>query len=717
MVTTTSIVPGKVDNNGIRDISIPDYTPVAPSTPIHLPVVHMVMPKGEIGTKFISLSQVTARYGNVYNDQSLYYNPNSILLKQMSLGGQSRVGIRRLTANTKVSRIPLSAFIQQKKITNYKRDATGQYQIDEDGNRIADGEVDGLHIVIKVDDAAADVEPGALTNREITASDPADSSTHVFPLFELPAGIGDAYNQNGIHFGTYGTTLQQQTINKFVTATGIYPFNLRMFEVGTNGNRVYANTVNGGSTATCTLFETEYNDTKYSMKRGIQAYSGRITSGTSELRPTPFKEPILYTDNIEMVCQLLYSVEKANTNNNLLDTGAYAYRQMNPFTCKDHTGVPYYAIETDTVVEWDMSYAIMSQFGISPFLTDEGKVPDYVTKTPIVDPFGLLNDVELPMTTAQAWQINDALTLADMTEYVASSEQQNVMINRQSFWWDVGYSMEVKEKASELLGVRKDIYVMFCGSVWTPGSYNLVDDIYSRVNQITSMARLYPESDKWGTAALRFSVNKIEAIPNSEDNDWPMSGNLDLCQKWAQAGGNAEGIFKVSMSPDHGDYRILDTMHSPNIEFEDDLIGANGLELGAITLRPYDEGVFFRPALPTGYPTSLDSVLKDQVPAVICIAIEKIAQSKWGLVCGDSTLDEASYASIVKDDIERDVRDNLGGYVKCVVSTSYTENVTGGEAVLHVIATCYFNKAKYMMEFDLFADNVTNYTGDTAAAA
>lgn len=715
MTTTLSVVPGKVENNGIRDISIPDYQAVSPSTPIHLPVVHMVLPKGELGTQFISLSQLTARYGNVFSDNSLYYNPNAVLLKQLSLGGQGRVGIRRLTANEVVARIPLSAYVQKKSMPTYERDSTGQFKLDKDGNRIATGTVDKLYISIKIDDSAKTALPGELKQRTIAGATEADPETHVLPLFELPAGVGDAYNKSGINFGVYGSNVQRQNIAKFVSATGVYPFTLRMFENDKNNNRVYSNTVAGGDTAQVTLFDTEYNDTKYSLKRGVQAFSGRITSNSDELRPTPFKEPIVYQDNIELLCQMMYAMEKP-LNTNLVDTGAYSYRQMNPFTCVDHTGVPYYGAETDVVVQWDMSYAIQAQFGISPFLTADGKMPDFVTKPAVNDPLGLLAGVELPMTQAQAWEINDKLTLADLTEYIASSEQQNVMVNRQSFWWDVGYSMEVKEKAAELLGVRKDVYVMFCGTVWTAdGKYNPVADIYSRITQITSIARLFPESDKWGTASLRFSVNKIEAIPNSEDNDWPMSGNLDLAQKWAQAGGNAEGIFKVSMSPDHGDYRIMDTMHSPNITFEDDLISANGLDMGAITLRPYDsDGRVFRPALPTGYATSIDSVVKDQVPVVICIAIEKIAQSKWGLVCGDTTLSEENYAALVKDAIERDVRDNLGGYVKANIVVQPVENVQGGQAVMKVIAYTYFNKAKYMMEFDLFADNVTNYTADAA---
>ena len=106
-------------------------------------------------------------------------------------------------------------------------------------------------------------------------------------------------------------------------------------------------------------------------------------------------------------------------------------------------------------------------------------------------------------------------------------------------------------------------------------------------------------------------------------------------------------------------------------------------------------------------------MLKDQVPAVVCVNIEKISQSKWSLVSGDSTIDQTNYAALVKDAIERDVRTNLGGYTKINVETSYNEDEVGGLAKLHVTAYCYFNKAKYMMEFDLFADNANNYSATT----
>lgn len=707
MATGPLIVPGKVENNGIRVMDIPDYQPEVPPASVFLPVIHLPTPRGDIGTKFIAVSKFTQRYGDIFNQSSLFYGPNSVLLKNLAAGGQARVGIRRLTMNKKIARVPLSAFIQKKMMPVYQRMSNGQYAVDADGNRIPTGQtIEKIFISIKPDETAKDLEPGELKVREIVGSGD-EPTTYVYPMVEWPAGVGDDYNNSGLQLGVRGGVMEQTRISRFVAETGVYPFSLRMFTRLATGGRVYTNTRTGGDTAQMTLFDTEYNDTKYSIKRGVQAFTGRISSTQQELVPTPFSEPTIYQDNIDYIAQLLYSVEK-DLNTNLVDKGIYSYRQMNPFTCKDHLGVPYYGVETDNLVLWDLTYAIQAQYGISPFLNDKGEVPDFVTQPTINDPFGLMAGLERPMTQDQAWEIADRLTLEDLTAYVASTEHQNVIVNRQTHWIDVGYSMETKMKGMELLDTRKDIFVQLDATIFKPGYWNPVEDVYSRLSQLTTGARLFPESEKWGTPSIRFSVNEVQALHNTEDIDWPFSYNIELAYAWALAGGNADGVFKVSMSPDHGDYRITATMNSPSIVFQEDLISANSLELGGMTVRPYDELRSYRPALVTGFAGSIDSVVKDQVPVVICINIEKIAQSKWQLVSGDSTITQDNYAAIVKDAIEREVRDNLGGYVRCDVTATYNEAVQGGRAKLSVVAYCSFNKAKYMMEFDLYADNVEN---------
>ncbi|EBV8434045.1 hypothetical protein NFI00_000137 [Salmonella enterica] len=707
MTTLSQVVPGKVNNRGVNDRSIPDYSTEPATTPLHMPVIPVVTPKGEFGTQWINAADFQNIYGNIFDHKSPYYNPTAALIQNMISGGQASIGVRRLSVNKQVARIALSAFVTKKKVTDWKRNYKGMFELDTNGDKIKIGEFDGLEVYVAVDPEAANKEPGELTIRTIPAVAEGDSDTYVYPLFELLAGVGDVYNLNGVHLGVKDSALNWKGIAQFVEATGVFPFFMRQFiDSATGGARNYVKDKSGKDTTQFTLFEVENESVKYSLRECIGAYTGGNVNRPTTLRPAPFGDVISYNDNIEELAQLMYAVEKPH-NTGLVDGFQLNYRQMNPFTCTNHQGVPYYAIQGKGISMWDMSFAINAQYGVSPFLEKDGSLPSFATATTVRDPFGVLAGVDFPLTTKQGWEITNALMEADIQEFVDSLEQANYVRNRQSVFWDVGYTYAVKEKMMSILGARKDVMVFACATIWEPGKMNDVSSVYGRLSQLTAALRMYPESEYWGTQTMRAAVNIIEAKIIDEATGWYFSGNIDLAYMFARFAGNAAGTLSSARSPDHADNRLLTTMHSPNIEFEDDGVSSDNFDNGAITLRPYDiTGALFRPCLPTVYKASIDSVLKDAVTAFVCVCLEKIGQDEWNVVCGDTTITAENYAALVKDGIERKSRDRLGGIAKSVrVDATYNENQPGGRAVLNTIIHAYFNKGKYMMNLDLFAYN------------
>ena len=709
MTIFSQIVPGKVNNLGVNDVSIPTYSTTMSTRPLHLPIVHVVTPQGPLaadeGTAWVNTADFKTIFGNILDPKTAYYNPTSVLISQMAAAGQATIGVRRLAANHKVARIPLSAFVQQMDVPQYERDAYGQFKLDANGDKVPTGEtLPGLKVVIAFDDEGANVEPGELKVREIAGATGDDPTTQVFPLFELLAGVGDVYNLNGVNLGLRDSTSTWKTTEPFVEDTGVYPFNMRQFiDSATGGQRTFVKTSTNSDTCVFTLFETEYNNTRYSLDQCIKTYTNTVANRPTTKRPAPFGDDIIYQDNINTLCQMMYAVEKDN-NTNLVEN-LTPYKQMNPFTCVDHLGQPYNAIIGDDISTWDMSYAMNAQYGISPFCDDEGNMSSLATVTPVNDPFGILGDVTYPITMAQGWEINNGLILSDLTTFVDSMDQSNYTRNRQSIFWDVGYDYDVKQKAMELLGVRKDIAVCLDATIWVPGEENLLSDIYSRLSSLSTEARMYPESEYWGTPTMRSMINIIEAKVIDEATGYYFSGNIDIAYAFARFGGNEQGYIKSAYCPDTGDNRILTVMHSPNIEFESDDTASNNLDLGGVTLRPYDNDLMFRPCLPTVY-SNVDSVLKDFVTAFLFVCIEKISQDEWNTVCGSTQLSAANYQALVKDGIERKCRDRLGGVAKQITAEcTYNETVAGGRAVMNTVVHAYFNKGKYMMNLTLYAHN------------
>lgn len=714
MTAINNIVPGKTVNNGIRDMSYEELPAAVPTYPIHMPVLHVVTPKGltakEAGTQWIPLASFNSIFGDITDPTTPYYNPISVAIKMLGAGGQSTIGVRRLSANESKSRVALSAFIQRVEVPEYERDALGNYRRDGSGERIPTGEIfNGLKVTIKKDPEAKNKEPGGLESRTIAAipgdgGDPGTPETMILPLFEAIAGVGDEYNQSFLQIGTQKDPLTMRAVSEFLTETGVFPLQLRTFTENKNGSRRYSKTVNGTEQVDITLFETRFNNQKFSIKNAFGSYNNTNLNKKSIPRPSAFNDTYIYEDNIDTLCQLMYVVESEH-NINLLDGVDLPHRQMNPFGLFDHTGSPYQAIITEDVNVWDLIGAVQSEHGVSPFLLADGSIPSYVERPQINDPFGLLVNVERPLSLDEGWQITNALLLEDLQLYIDSAEPKNYSKNVQSFIWDVGFEQEVKDMFIEFLGVRKDIFVKACGTVWKPGQPNTIDEVYSRSTMLATRARMYPESEKWGTATCRLNINRIQARVIDEETGYYFSGNLDLMVEWAECAGNGQGIFIASRSPDTRDNRNLKHMHSPLVEFEDDFVAAENFRNGIVTLRSRDTERSFRPALPTVYGVE-DSVLKDEVTVVCCIALQKIAQDEWNALTGSTGISSEGYQSGFKDAVERKGRDNLGGIVKGItVEPSYAENVKGGKATMKAIIHAYFNKAKYMLELDLYAHN------------
>ena len=740
MTIFNKIVPGKVNNRGIKDNSVPDYAVAYPVYPLHAPVISLVTPKGELasekGTQWINTADFTRMFGDVFDHKTPYYNPSSLLIQQLARGGQSVIGVRRLSANDSLARVAISAFVQKITVIDYERDHAGQFKRDENGEKIPTGEAyEGISVVVRQDPAAKTVPYGKLVHRTIpgslgqgelpgtdygqlglqgggggmsmmsVAGDPVSAlDTEVYPLFELPAGVGDYYNNSGLNMGVVNNTLNMRAISAFVKATGVFPYDMKMFTDLAAGTRSYAKTTEKRESAPFTLFKTETGGVQYGLKYAVGLFTN--TNGNRKVVPTPapFKDVFVYEDEIDAVTQLMYMVEQP-VNDSLLEVGERHYQQMNPLTCTNHNGAPYYAIMTDDVTPWDLSGALKAQNGISPFYTKEKKLLEGVTVQQVSDPFNMLAGLVVPITATQAWETVNKLMVADLTAYTTGAEVKNYTRNRQSIFWDVGYAKEVKDVAAQLLATRKDVFVMADATVWAPGVPNQLGAIYSRMSSLVAALRLTPESEQWGTPTVRASINLIEAkLINEKTGDF-FSGNLDLAYAFALFAGNNSGLITASASPDHADNRILRTMHSPNIEFEEDEVANDNFENGGITLRSYDVEQVYRPALITVF-NNVDSVLKDAVTAFLCICMEKICQDEWNTVCGDTSISAANYAALVKDGAERKCRDRLGGLVKNItVQTSYDETRPGGRAVMNAVVNGYFNKGKYMMNLDLFAFN------------
>lgn len=714
-MSITKIVPGQVHNNGITDGSIPITVPQLATYPCNFPVLAMVTPKGPLGQKYINTGDYANIYGNVQDTETPYYNVISALIHSLALGGQASLGMRRLTANKQVSRSAIGVKVIKQDIQQYKRDNTHHFVLDESGRRqpITDGDVTYAgytfeHVILKSDHLGWSDGVGALKN--VNGEEDGKQYT-IYPLYELPSGIGDHYNQMG-HFAGIPNNADWNGISEFVNRYGVYPYTMKLYELTKSGLPVLAKTLVNTEETSFTLFNMkDAQGVRYGLNTAIGNYTGASSNRPIVPRPAPFTEAHVYQNNLELLTKLVLETEMEVKPELLvyLD-GVEPHKQINILTGVNHEGVPYYTLEIAGETRlFNLNSQLNSFGGISPFLNDEGKFikvdgysEDYWTETydfsENPDPAK-----KTTLTRRDAWKITQELLLADLMSYRNSLEMKDWTRNRQSIIFDVGYNTAVKDELIQLLNVRKDQVAIFSDSEWLE-NYS-IEQRYSTRQYLTNRLRLTPESTQSGTPASRAMIVMWSLKKIDEESGEDMPHVLDLATKFAQFGGNAEGRLLRQFCPDHGDNRIVSTMYGATVEIEDDELGASNFELGAVTLRPYNQTQLYRPALPSIYPHN-DSVLKDFVTNFTAINAEKIIADSWTLVSGDTTISAEDYASIVKDSSEERIRDNLGAMIADArVEPSYNEGAPNGRSILNATGYLAFNKGKYMMNMSLVALN------------
>ncbi|AEV89439.1 putative major tailsheath [Pseudomonas phage OBP] len=726
METFNKVIPGKVVNEGIvsRE-TFPAAVPVI-SSPAHFPDFAAVTPRGSTKRATVSTGTFTSKFGDTTDPFGLYYNPVTYAIQKLGQAGQASFSFKRLTNNTAKSRTIIGLAIFSGDIPNYLRDGNGDYVLDAAGNPKVDettATIAGKWVctgVLKSEGEVGEAKAFEVTSTDETPGIPTGTNGKFYPLAEVIGGIGDTYNANWISIG-HNFQTDWNEVARFVQTNGSYPFILNMGVLLDNGLRVPANTINGTPDTTFTMFDTvnEFN-TRYGLKVAVDQYTGNNVNRPVEVQDAPFDDVFMYTQNLSDVAKELYAAEygtddPTNQPPNVLSKRLPKHAIMNMFDLVNHNGKPYKHIVFGgnfdqagkvTGSRFSMNHYLQSNGGINPFADKDGKFPEAPTTwLPAIDgPWVAdVSDPDLVISHKQAWEMNQMLIEAYLTTYITSLDVKDVIRNRSSFMWDVGYNQKIKDIMIQFLSKRKDIIVVPCATEYLRKKTQ--DELYSTATMLNTRIVMIPESEVYKSEACRASINLWDARYINEPTWGRFSLNIENMYAFAVAGGGADGRIYAADMPDHEGNRILRIAHDPFVEFEADDPAANNLIQGCITVTPITESQFCRPALPTVY-GNINSVLKDLTNVWKCVVVEKILQDIWIQVSGDTQLGKEGYLSFVKDGAEKRIRDLFGSVISnWEVVPSFREDSPTSKSVMYSITRLWFGKGIYMLNSVLEAYN------------
>lgn len=738
MDTFSKVIPGKVQNNGIVSRETFSSTTPVISSPAHFPDFAAVTPKGVTKHGTVSMASFSDKFGDVTDAFGMFYNPVTFAITKLGDAAQASFGFKRLVNNNVKSRIISGVAIFSGEVANYVRDPlTGDYEYNDAGDPIVNTTtptITGKWVcpaVLKSTGEVGSAKPFDVTSDTSTPAVPVGTVGKFYPLNELISGIGDYYNSSYATFG-HKTLTDWNAVTEFIEANGAFPFILNVGTITNAGLRVPASTVNGTPDTTFTMFDVVGNgNVHYSLKAAVDSYTGNNVNRQIETVDAPFSESYVYANNVNAVAKELYDVEYgsgAETPPIVSSKRLPKYAIMNMWDLVNHNGVPYKHIifggnislsnQTNTLIgtRISLNHYLQSNGGICPFADNQGKYPAAPSKWN-ADKYGKWVedsfDSDAIVSQAQCWEMNQILIESWLTEYKSSLDIKDVIRNRVSFFWDVGYKQSIKNLLISMMSVRKDFIVVPCATEWLVDKTQ--DEIYSTATMLNTRISMIPESDIYQSHACRAAINLWDSRYIDELTWNRFSLNIDLMYAFALAGGGENGrIFKAQM-PDHEGNRILRIAHDPFVQFEADSPAANNLINGNITVTPITESQFCRPALPTVH-NNINSVLKDLTNVWKCVCVEKILADQWVQVSGDTQLGKEGYLSIVKDNAERLIRDRYGSVISnWEVVTSFLEDSPTSKSTMYATTKLWFGKGVYMMNSVLEAYNEDSLAATQAA--
>lgn len=733
MQNFNKVVPGQVKNEGIvsRE-NLASNIPVI-SSPAHFPDFAMVTPRGPTKRATVGTGAFTSKFGDTTDPFGPYYNPVALAIQKLGQAGQASFSFKRLTANEERARSIFGVIVfENQDVPNYKRRPDGDYLLSQTGKlQVEEGAptVKGVFAVPAVHKTDAAVEIGKAQPVEFTVTEtdqlvPENAVGTFYPMFEMLSGVGDEYNHMYFAIG-HGQSTDWGEISKFVRTYGSYPYTLNLGEQLENNIRVPSSTINGSPDSSLTLFDTVGpSDLLYGIQKGLDNFTGRNVNRPVQTTAAPFEDAFVYTNNINLVCQKLYEAEyPKGVGAPIVQTKRLpAHAIMNPLSFLNHEGKPYRHIVFGGLLEdgtgklnttrVSLNHYLFASGGIYPYADKAGKFPakpstwDEATDGPWVPEVGS----PAVISHKQYWEMNQALLLGYLTSYAESLDLKDVIRNRTSFFWDLGYNEDIKDALIHFLSKRKDIIVVLCATEYlrkkTP------EQIYATSTMLNTKLLMIPESDTFQTSACRAAINLWDVRIVNERTFGRFSLNIDTMYAFAYAGGGADGKVYFERMPDHKGNRTLRVAHDPLVQFEADDPAANNLILGAISVTPLNEEQFCRPALPTVYP-DMNSVLKDLTNPWKAVCVEKILADNWIQISGDPQIPREGYVSFMKDASEARIRDNLGAVLSSwAVEPGFRENQPDSKSTMYCVTKLWMGKGYYMLNSVLEAYNQDQLTAE-----
>jgi hypothetical protein len=236
----------------------------------------------------------------------------------------------------------------------------------------------------------------------------------------------------------------------------------------------------------------------------------------------------------------------------------------------------------------------------------------------------------------------DALVANETANYGSLETQfMDTAVYPQSVIYDSGFTLETKRKLLTVIGKRKDMYVIL-STQDVSTSQNSISEESSIAIALRTAARMYPESEIYGTSVCRAMIIGHSGYLTSSRWKHLTPVTLEFAQKSARYMGAGTGVWNSQWAFDMPPLNQISLFRNVNNTFKPVTVRTRDWANGLVWCQSYDRRSLFFPAFQTVYDDD-SSILNSFFNMAIAVELEKVAERVWRDLSGITSLTNAQF--------------------------------------------------------------------------
>lgn len=649
MVTTIKNAAPQANLLGIQDLSGRVLTPEAEALPVHLPHAFIFGAEGPLTPQLVVGDSLIQMYGSeTFDYRSKYANHQTVLVNEVNAQGNA-IMVQRLKPEDAPAPASITFGLDLLRVTDfpvYERNVDGSYKLDANKQPIPTGEVTtgfyGRWVVGALENGAL----GQDVKREGSMTNAQGEQSTFYPMHELEvSSFGSLGNLKGVRLYAPTTASSIPVDDDIIVDQSAYLYRIQFLARPDAASVPNVITNNYGDQYVDFSYKegtvnTRVDTELFADEVILQQYQELDNVGYAP-KFGPFGRMHVYYDNIQEVLDTVYAEE---SKYGLLPAGEGAEHIINLMGAVNYDGNPYYAYAIKgpseggvLLSESTTHYCTGGGDGTMTFESFDKLVRNQVANYGSLDGLDFLDDAVYP----------------------------------QSCIYDTGFTIDTKKALLGVIGKRKDMYVVL-STQDVSGRQNTAAEESSMAVALRTAARMYPESEVYGTSVCRAIVIGHSGYLLNSKYKGLLPLTIEFASKTAKWLGASNGIWKTGQGFDLPPANQVTMFKNVNCTFKSATVRNRDWSNGLVWVQSYDRRSLFFPAVQTVFDDDT-SVLNAAPNMFVAVELEKVAQRVWRDLTGISSLTPEQFIERSNRLIEEKTVNRFDNRVTVVAETYYTD--------------------------------------------